>query len=64
MNPAECARLCVREGASYVLVDGERRYKLRGNQESLSKFAGERVKISGTREGSSIQVTSAESLLF
>ena len=62
MNPAECARLCVRQGASYVLVDGEHRYKLHGGEESLSKFAGQRIKVSGTRQGSEIQVTSAESL--
>jgi len=62
LTSAECARLCVRQGASYVLVDGERRYKLSGGREALEKFAGERVKVSGTRHGNTIQVTSAESL--
>lgn len=62
MTSADCARQCVRQGASYVLVDGEHRYRLRGGEEALNKFAGERVKISGTRQGSAIEVTSAESL--
>lgn len=62
LTSAECARQCVRQGASYVLVDGERRYKLRGGEGALDKFAGERAKISGTRQGSAIYVTSAESL--
>lgn len=62
LNPTECARLCVREGARYVLVDGNRRYKLVGSQEALEKFAGQRIRVSGTRQGETIQVSSADSL--
>jgi len=62
LNPTECARLCVREGARYVLVDGNRRYKLVGSQEALEKFAGQRIRVSGTRQGETIQVRSADSL--
>jgi hypothetical protein len=62
LNPAECARLCVRQGASYVLVDGNHRYKLLGSEEDLGKFAGQRIRISGTRQGETIQVSSAASL--
>jgi hypothetical protein len=62
LNPTECARLCVRQGASYVLVDGNRRYKLVGSGEALEKFAGQRIRISGTRQGETIQVSSANSL--
>ena len=62
LNPAECARLCVRQGSSYILVDGNRRYKLVGSEEALQKFAGQRIRVSGTRQGETIQVTSAASL--
>lgn len=62
LNPAECARLCVRQGATYVLVDGNHRYKLVGSQDVLDKFAGQRIRISGARQGETIQVNSAMSL--
>jgi len=62
LNPTECARLCVRQGASYILVDGNRRYKLVGSEEALEKFAGQRIRVSGTRQGETIQVSSADSL--
>jgi hypothetical protein len=62
LSPAECARLCVRQGASYVLVDGNRSYKLVGSEEALDKFAGQRIRVSGTRQGETIQVRSASSL--
>jgi hypothetical protein len=59
LSPAECARACVRKGASYVLVDGEHRYTLTGGEEMLSKLAGTRVNIAGTRQGDTILVNSA-----
>ena len=58
MSATECARFCARNGAKYVLVDGEKRYTLNGNTEELSKLAGQRVKISGSRNGDTIQVSS------
>ena len=62
LSPAGCARLCVRQGANYVLVDGNRRYKLVGSEEALDKFAGQRIRVSGIRQGETIQVNSAASL--
>jgi len=41
------------------LVDGEKRYTLTGNTEDLSKLAGQRVTVSGSRNGDTIQVNSA-----
>jgi hypothetical protein len=64
MNPAECARYCVRKGASYVLVDGERRYTLIGNRDALEKLVGTRANVTGTRQGSNIVVTTAAAALF
>ena len=59
LNPAECAHACVRKGASYVLLDGDRRYGLRGGEAFLTRVAGERAHVSGTRQGGAIVVNSA-----
>jgi hypothetical protein len=58
-NAAECARACFRKGASYVLVNGDQRYTLVGGEETLSKLAGERANVIGTRQGDAILVDSA-----
>ena len=63
-NAAECARACFRRGASYVLVDGERRYTLVGEENALGKLAGERVSVRGTRQGDAILVNSAAVPVF
>ena len=62
MNSIECARACYRKGASYVLIDGEKRYVLIGGDGQLSKLAGERANITGTRQGDSILVDSATAI--
>jgi hypothetical protein len=64
MNPAECARYCVRKGAHYVLVDGERRYTLSGNDAALEELVGSRANIMGTRQGDSIVVSAAAPASF
>ena len=46
-SPAECVRACVRHGASFVLVDGDKVYVLRGKTSTLNRLAGERVQITG-----------------
>jgi hypothetical protein len=58
-NSAECARACFRKGATYVLVDGDRRYTLIGGDDALSHLAGERASVMGTRQGDTILVDSA-----
>lgn len=58
-NSAECARACFRKGATYVLVDGDRRYMLIGGDSSIAKLAGERAHVVGTRQGDAIVVDSA-----
>jgi hypothetical protein len=62
LGPTECARTCIRKGAGYVLVNGDRRYILRGKEESLTKVAGTRAKITGTLEAETIRVSSASPL--
>lgn len=55
-NSIDCAHACVRKGATYVLVDGDRRYTLIGNDPALAQLAGERANITGTRQGDTIIV--------
>ncbi len=62
LSPAQCARACVRKGASYVLVDGEQRYTLTGASDMLDPLAATRVNVTGTRQGDSIVVSSAAPL--
>jgi hypothetical protein len=58
-SPAQCARKCVRNGSKYVLIDGNRRYDLTGDNGIIDKFAGERVTVTGVLQGGTIAVTSA-----
>ena len=59
LTPEDCARACIRNGATYVLVNGHRRYKLSGNEESLNKLLGTRATVTGTLQGETILVSSA-----
>jgi hypothetical protein len=63
MTSAECARACFRKGASYVLIDGNRRYTLIGGESALDKLIGERAKVTGTLQDDAIVVDSAAPLL-
>lgn len=54
--PAECTRTCVKGGAKYVLVDGEKIYALQGDSAPLERLAGQRVTVVGDLEGTTIKV--------
>ena len=60
-SPAECTRACVRGGAKYTLVDGDKIYTLEGKEEQLERVAGERATVEGTLDGSTIKVVSVSS---
>jgi hypothetical protein len=57
----ECTKMCVRNGSKYVLVEGDKKYELAGNESALDAQAGQRVKIVGSLEGNTIKVTSINS---
>jgi hypothetical protein len=63
LSPEACARACIRNGATYVLVNGDHRYNLSGSEETLSKLVGTRATITGTLDGGTIAVSSAGSQL-
>lgn len=58
-NSVDCARACYRKGASYMLVDGNRRYTLIGGEDALNRLIGERAKVTGSLQDGVILVDSA-----
>ena len=60
LNAGDCARICVKRGASWALVDGDSVYALAGDNPYFDKLAGQRVRVSGTEQGNTIQVQSIE----
>ena len=60
-SASECARICVRNGSRYILVDGERNYELEGNQWQFDELAGQGVSLTGVLSGDTIKVSSASS---
>ncbi|MGO9649472.1 MAG: hypothetical protein ACLPOO_15620 [Terriglobales bacterium] len=61
-SPSECTLACVRNGANYSLVNGDKEYTLDGNADELGRWAGQRATIAGTRSGGTIKVVSVRSL--
>ena len=60
-NPAQCARMCVRNGSRYILIDGEKRYRVDGDANELGRLAGQRAKVVGTLVGTTIKMSSTAS---
>jgi hypothetical protein len=56
---ADCSRTCVRSGAQFALVAGEKTYLLNGDVASLKKLAGQRARIVGAMSGNTITISSA-----
>ena len=72
-TPARCTRECVKQGSDFALVSGGKVYTLssdfvlasggkvytlKGDKTQFDKFAGQKVVIKGTAEGSTITVAS------
>ncbi len=58
---ADCARACVRGGASFALVEGNATYVLDGDLGVLGRLAGQRARIVGELNGNTIRISSAAS---
>jgi hypothetical protein len=54
----ECTRTCVRGGANFVLVDGDKTYLLDVQPDRLKNVIGQRARIVGVVAGSKMRVTS------
>jgi len=57
-TPAECTRICVKQGMKYALVGGDKVYTLEGHESELDKLAGQRVTIAGKLTGDTLEVSS------
>jgi hypothetical protein len=53
----KCVTECVKMGSKYALYDGKNTYTL-SDQKAAAKFAAKKVTVTGTLNGSTIQVTS------
>jgi type 1 fimbria pilin len=62
IDPATCVRACVKKGAKYALVVGDKVYTLdtsnQGELDKLNQLAWEQAKVTGTANGDTIEVKS------
>jgi hypothetical protein len=56
MTPAECTRMCVKDGMKHALAADKKLYTLEGHDAELSKLAGQRVTVKGTLNGDTLSV--------
>jgi hypothetical protein len=61
-RPADCARMCVRNGSKYILVNGDQKNVLEGDEIALDHLAGQRVTVKGTLSGDTIKVNSVSAV--
>jgi hypothetical protein len=58
-SSTECARMCVRNDSRYMLIDGDKKYALRGSELELDKLAAQRATVTGILDGDTIVVATA-----
>ena len=59
-NAADCTRACVKQGSSYALLVGDTVYTLKGHEGEIDKLAGQKATVTGTADGTTIQVASVK----
>jgi|SRR5579859_3245799 len=57
-TPAECTRICIKQGMKYALIAGDKVYTLEGHDSELDKFAGQKVTVTGKLTGDTLAVSS------
>lgn len=60
----DCSRVCVRGGATFALVDGDRTRELEGDLATINKYAGQRARVVGALRGQTIEVSSISPLTW
>jgi hypothetical protein len=55
-TPAECTKMCVKDGMKYALAVEKKVYTLEGRVAELSKLAGQKVIVKGTLKGDTFSV--------
>jgi hypothetical protein len=57
-TPAECTRMCIKQGMKYALVAGDKVYTLEGHESELEKLAGQKVTVAGKLTADTLAVSS------
>ena len=57
-SPAECMRMCVKDGIKYALSADKKLYTLEGHEADVAKLAGQNVTVKGTLKAETITVES------
>ena len=57
-SASECAKMCALNGSRYVLLNGDTVYTLIGKDIALDRLAGHRATVTGTLQGTSLNVIS------
>jgi hypothetical protein len=60
MSDRECTQMCTSRGAQYVLVVGDKIYKLTNRDSDLKTHAGHTVNLTGDVKGDTIRVSKIE----
>jgi hypothetical protein len=60
MKASDCARIYLRKGSRYAIVNGEKEYELVGELWQIGQFAGQWVTLTGVLDRETIKVTSAK----
>jgi hypothetical protein len=59
-SDAECIRGCVRGGAKFALLVGDKLYVLSGMNSEVSALAGQKVTVTGTLKDNTLSVASVQ----
>ncbi len=57
-TPADCTRMCVKDGMKYALAADKKLYTLEGHDAELSKLAAQKATVQGTLKGETVSVES------
>lgn len=57
-DDAKCVRTCVKGGADYAIIVGDKVYSVKGKQAELDRLAGQRVTVTGDLTGSLLNASS------
>ncbi len=57
-SPAECTRMCIKQGMKYALVVGNRVYTLEGHESEVDKLAGQKATVKGSVTGETVAIQS------
>ncbi len=55
-TPAQCTRMCVKDGMKYALAAEKKVYTLEGHEAELVKLAGQKVTVKGILKGDTLSV--------